>query len=350
MAKIIYSVSGEGHGHATRSKAIIEELSKKHTVIGLGSYKSVDILKSCCVETHEIPGFTLERMKSKISYLKTGYKNAKTLVGEQFDIWGIRKIIKDAEPDLIITDFEPFVSRVAPSKIPIISIDNQRLITYGQIPVLSTKISDFVVAKSLVNLYYTNISASIITYFGNPKLKKTKKPVSLIPPILRSEVLTAKPKSGDYIVVYVRSEESAGILDYLEKLPQYRFEVFGIAQKSKKRHIKSHGVFSNDFLSYVVDAKAVVCTAGLSLISESLFLQKPLFVVPEKKDFEQFYNAYSLRQQNLGTYAYLSDMTEQTIASFLQNLDTFATLTVPKDGARKAAKLVDAFLKSSLKK
>ena len=41
MMRILYGVNGEGMGHAARSKAILEELQKKHNikvVVGGGAY------------------------------------------------------------------------------------------------------------------------------------------------------------------------------------------------------------------------------------------------------------------------------------------------------------------------
>ncbi len=45
MAKIWYSVFGEGYGHATRSTAIIEELQKNHKLLITGFNKSYIYLK-----------------------------------------------------------------------------------------------------------------------------------------------------------------------------------------------------------------------------------------------------------------------------------------------------------------
>ena len=45
MAKIWYSVMGEGYGHATRSAPIIKELCKNHDLLVTGLNKSYLYLK-----------------------------------------------------------------------------------------------------------------------------------------------------------------------------------------------------------------------------------------------------------------------------------------------------------------
>ena len=345
MAKILYSVSGEGHGHATRSLAVISELQKKHEVIAMGSFKSYTVLKEHVVTTYRIPGFSLSRRKNRISYIKTALTNTQMLLTETKDIWKIRKIITDEKPDIIITDFEPFICRFA-KKIPVFSIDNQQLIRYGKFPLFTTQVSNYLFARNLITLYYARLTYSFATYFAPIALTKNS-PITQIGAIIRPEVLKIKPTKKDYIVVYVRSEESAKILSILTQLPQ-TFHVFGTKAPSKG-NVKTHGEFSNDFLTYLANAKAVICTAGLSLISEALYLQKPIFAIPERQDFEQYFNAFQLQLNNYGKFGYLHKLKVADISAFLENLGTFQKPNINPNGATEVADHINAYIKQKVK-
>ena len=45
MAKILYGLAGDGLGHAFRSKAVIDELKKKHEIIIISSQNAYHFLK-----------------------------------------------------------------------------------------------------------------------------------------------------------------------------------------------------------------------------------------------------------------------------------------------------------------
>jgi uncharacterized protein (TIGR00661 family) len=344
MAKIFYAISGEGNGHSTRSIAVIEELLKRHEVIAFTSKRAVTALRSRCPTVYEIPGFSLSRRKNKVSVIKTFLTNSRLLMKQYKDIIRLREIVEREKPDLIITDFEPFMCRVA-RNTPVISIDNQQLIMHGNIPILSNQISEYLLAKNLVRMYYSHVDYSIATYFCRVGLKKDF-PITLVDPIIRQEIVNSKPHKGGYILVYSRSTESAKILDFLSDLP-YKFHFFGadLHTKSLPSNVIHHGTkFGPEFLEYLVNADAVICTAGLSLICEAVYLQKPVFAIPERKDFEQFFNAYMVKEHNFGSYQYLHKLTEHELREFLESLETFSKTTLSPNGAKQAAMRVEAYL------
>jgi uncharacterized protein (TIGR00661 family) len=53
-------------------------------------------------------------------------------------------------------------------------------------------------------------------------------------------------------------------------------------------------------LADLASAKAVISTAGFTLISEALYLQKPMLLMPNGGIFEQTLNAIYLEREGLG--------------------------------------------------
>jgi F0F1-type ATP synthase gamma subunit len=84
MAKIWYSIFGEGMGHAIRSWTVIQELKKKHEIFITVCGKAVSYIKKKFPDAHEIQGYnfvyennSVAIRKTASQFLKTFFKKAK---------------------------------------------------------------------------------------------------------------------------------------------------------------------------------------------------------------------------------------------------------------------------------
>ena len=156
MARIWYSVFGEGFGHSTRSEVIIEELLKKHQLLITGFNKSYLYLKKRFPKiTHKIegPGFVYDNNEVSIQktvkeFISSFPENSRKNILHSFNL------IKKFNPDLIISDFEPTSHYFAYFlKIPIISIDNMSVLSKCKIKVNPNDFLDYLSALSVINLF-----------------------------------------------------------------------------------------------------------------------------------------------------------------------------------------------------
>ncbi|MBN1852039.1 MAG: hypothetical protein JW829_04915, partial [Pirellulales bacterium] len=97
--------------------------------------------------------------------------------------------------------------------------------------------------------------------------------------------------------------------------------------------------FSRDgFLRDLATAKAVMATAGFTLISESLYLRKPYMAMPMQGQFEQELNAFQL--ERLGFGKNVPDLGPEAMGDFLYRipdyLDRLQTYEAAGNGAIKA--------------
>ena len=77
MAKIIYGVSGQGFGHATRSKEVLTHLVEQgHEVLVFTYGQALFFLKDE-FKVFEIPGLELSYRNNELTYLGTIIKNTK---------------------------------------------------------------------------------------------------------------------------------------------------------------------------------------------------------------------------------------------------------------------------------
>ena len=318
MASILYGVNGEGSGHSTRAKEIITHLEQRgHKVHVVSFDRGLSNLKSD-FEVTEIYGLRLAYVRNRVRYRKTivgnllkapqAGKSIKQLT-RQAEQWGI---------DLVVTDFEPLSCHLAHrQRLPVISIDNQHLLTRAEISYPRAYRKDAAAAKLVTRFMTHGCDAYLVISFFEAAVRR--KDTFLFPPILRQEVLQTRPASGDYVLVYVTSP-SAELAELLRRIRQ-RFLCYGFNRDGEEGNLLFRKPSLEGFLADLAGCKAVLANSGFSLISEALHLRKPYLAWPLKRQFEQVFNAYYI--QKMGYGAWWDDLNKERIESFLFNLDEY---------------------------
>jgi uncharacterized protein (TIGR00661 family) len=75
------------------------------------------------------------------------------------------------------------------------------------------------------------------------------------------------------------------------------------------------------FIDDLRTAQAVIASGGFTLMSEAVYLRRPLLVVPVRQQFEQILNARYLQAEGYGLAA--GELTEEILAAFLERLPDF---------------------------
>lgn len=322
--KILYGVPGEGMGHATRSKVIISHLLKNHDVQIVSSSRAFDFLnKNFPGRVHKIEGFhiayekgTVSKFKTFSETLKSGPKN----LLENFNKY--REIIKSFMPELVISDFESFSYFFAKHhKLPIISIDNMQVIDRCKLEIdipIDEKINH-TIAKNIIKLKVPKCNHYFITTFFHPPVVKEN--TSFIPPILRDEIVNAVTSVKNHILVYQTSTSQTNLVKILQDLPDQNFYVYGFTQDKNLGNVILKSFSEEGFISDLASSKAVIANGGFSLISETVYLQKPVCSYPIKNQFEQFVNAAYIG--HLGYGKHLNELTSDGLKSFIYDLEKF---------------------------
>jgi len=339
---ILYGIVGEGLGHATRSKAVIDYLKKKHKVHVFTSNKAFTFLKDSLDNVHETEGLYIWFSGDSISFIKTFFKN---LVRFPKIVWKnistLRKLRKSFRPDLIITDFDSFswfVGKIY--RIPIISIDNIHVLTETTMAPVPGKGRFF---NTLITRLRTPFSKKyIITSFfkATPKEKKAL----LVPPILREQILKAKPLEGKHILVYQTSESfRLQLLSAFTDLDE-KFIVYGFNEEKTIQNIIFKKYKKQGFIEDLRKAKGVITNGGFSLITESLHLHKPILSLPIHKHYEQFMNAYFLEKLGYGKNE--KEINKKILISFLKSLKKFEhnLKSYPRNDNTKLFDWLDSYL------
>ena len=272
-------------------------------------------------DVFETEGLCIASEDNKVSVVKTFTENLKRLPEGLKGLNGLRqKLFEEFQPDCVITDFEPMTAYLANYySLPLITIDNQHRMRYLQYDGPSDMKAEARLTKTIIRAMVPRPDVSLVTTFHFEETTNDR--TFLFPPILRREVLDLQSVDGDHILVYLTSGFES-LLDELKNFGRESFLVYGY-DRSDKVGTATFMPFSKDgFLRDLASAKAVVATAGFTLISESLYLRKPYMAMPMRGQFEQELNAFHL--ERLGYGKNVSDVGPEAIGDFLYHIPDYA--------------------------
>ena len=301
MARILYSCCGEGQGHSSRVLTITRALTRLgHEVKILASHKAFKVLQTRLPDVQQIPGFTFVYQNNRVELLASFWANLPLVRQRRRVIREIVKLIEDWQPHLAITDFEPFLPRAAElTGLRCISLDHQGVIPFARPALPWDQLASAQAARSVVWLTDYHTEAHFATSFYYPPLPPGTN-VEFFPPILRQKVLDIAPRDDGHVVVYQTSSSFTRLPELLHQLP-FHFKVFAYEERDgRDGNISYYPRADERFIEEVGGAAWVLTNGGYTLMSESLYLGKPVFSLPVAWQFEQWLNARYLDDLGYG--------------------------------------------------
>ena len=329
MALIFYSMCGEGRGHATRVRAMVEVLRHEHELVLFAPGDAYDLLAPRCadtgVEIHRIPGLRFHyNARESLDFWATTRETVSY-------VWRLPRLINWLEghihlrePDLAITDFEPALPRAAARcGVPFVSLDHQHFLVENDLGSLPSSLRTWSAAMGLaVRAFYRGQAATIVSSFYSPPLRRPRAGVEQVGVLLRPEIVEAEPRHGDFLVAYLRRKTARNVVEALEQLGR-PVRIYGLGRQAARGCLEFRAIDELGFVEDLAGCAAVVCTAGNQLVGEALFLQKPVLALPEINNFEQSINAHFLRQGGGGDWVAPEKLTVGNLQRFLRRLDVF---------------------------
>lgn len=232
-------------------------------------------------------------------------------------------------PDLLITDFESYSVRAARRMgLPLMCFNHQQVLTHTRYEVPRRYAFDAWLARVVVNVITPRRTAhTLVSSFFYPPLRDPERS-TLVAPILRRAVREVETRRGDKVLVYHNASEGVeALLDALAELREHSFIVYNFeppadaGQRLPNVEFRESSV--DGFLRDLAAAKAVISTAGFTLISEAIYLGKPMLVMPNQGIFEQTLNAIYLERDGLGEAVHDHIPTAEDIRGFLARLSDY---------------------------
>lgn len=317
--RIIYSVAGEGMGHAVRSRVIIEQLQKQHEVKVFAAGKAISYLSQHFKEVTPLKSMKIFYVNNKVSNLLTALLTAARLPFMIFSFLKISICYARYKPNFLITDFEAVSNYAAQLfRIPVIAIDNNCFVTQTKFDYPKKNFASYLKTFIAVKIVSPTANYYLIPAFFQATPKKEN--VVLTAPVLREEVKGLKTANGKHILVYQTTKTNKKLLRCLKQIGE-RFVVYGFEKEKTDANLVFKKFNEKEFYKELATSKAVILNGGFTLMTEALFLKKPILAFPIKGQFEQVVNAHHLEKMKLGMK---SEKTEtKKIKQFLQKIPEY---------------------------
>lgn len=324
--RVLYGIVGEGMGHATRSRVVIEHLlasghELRVVVSGRAHQFLTDKLRGRAgVTIEEIVGLNLAFEGNELDVadsLITNIEKIPDALQKNVDVY--KGMVGSFDAQVAISDFESFTyfyARV--NGIPVISIDNMQVINRCRHDrfVSDDKSFAFRVAKLAVKAKLPGAYHYLVSSFFFPQVRKPR--TTLVPPILRPEILAARREPGDHVLVYQTASTNTDLIPSLQRLP-HRFRVYGMGRTGQEGNVTLCAFSESGFVDDLRTARAVIAGGGYSLMGEAVHLHVPMLSVPIHGQYEQELNARYL--QRLGYGHFVEELTADAVVAFLESTD-----------------------------
>ena len=356
MATIFFSMAGEGRGHATRARALVERLRGEHRCVLFTPGHAHELLQPAYagteVEVRELPGLFLKYDRhQRVDQIRTALGGLPYLLRLERNVREARRAIERENADLVITDFEGIFARAGRrSKVPVVAVDHQSFLLESDLSELPRRLRWWAayMGQTVRMVYGGRLDALVVSSFYKPGLRRPRPGLHQVGVLLRPELESYAPTAGGHLLVYVRRTAPDSLLDAIADagVPA---KVYGLGERPSRRGLTFCPIHERRFLEDLASCRALVCTAGNQLVGEALWLRKPVLGFPEPNNHEQFINAHFLEQSGVGRRCSMDALTGSEVRSFLDTVDEFAARIVPEDhvGTEDALAVIRHHLSSS---
>ena len=299
--KVLYGIQLTGNGHITRSTHLINYLIENGF--------DVDVITSGSNSQLKIPF----KIKKHFVGLSMYYNNKGSIDWVQtFKQANVNQFLKDIKYDvtgydIIISDFEP-ISAWAAKKYRITSIGfgNQYSFLSKKLPRPKKvdKLSETFL-KRFAKCDY-NIALSYEEYDD-----------FVYKPIINKNLINTEVKEEDFYLIYLPSLSIDYIINELSEFENNNWRIYSPDVKRNKslNNLELRKLNKDDFQLDLLKCKGIITGSGFSTTSEALILNKKLWSIPIRGQYEQLCNAIALKEMGVLTDSFTSD----SISDWLNN-------------------------------
>jgi len=276
--KILYAFNGTGYGHASRVISILPLLQHHEVDIMVsGEMNPIDIGYDI---KYQFKGFTFVYDNGKINYWKT----IKRLDVIQFikDVWSLNV----TQYDLVISDFEPISAYAAKLRVvKSLSLSHQASFlskntprSYEVDPMAEWVLKNYAPCKYNIGFHFDKYDDFILA------------------PHIRSVIRDNKESTMrlGHILVYLSAYNINDLVETFTKYKEYKFIIFTSQTKNSywnHSNIEIKPTNPYNFMYALLWCNGVITGGGFETVAEALYLNKPVFTIPIKGQYEQECNA-----------------------------------------------------------
>jgi len=327
--RILYGIAGDGVGHAVRSSVIIDELLRSgHDVRAVVSGDAESYMERKYSSMTKIWGLSLETRGHQVREgltIATNVLEGLAPSGLPRNIYKFLEVARNFDPDLVVTDHELWSWCLGTaSNVPIVGLDNIHFMSRCKHPrpVIEDLERDYALAQFVVSSRVPTADHYIVPNFAWSDVSEDD--TTLVPPVLRPEILDATPECGDHLLLYQTSYGTCDLLELARQL-DCPVKMYGaLPDGGTERQVDNVTIRPFDesrFFNDLATCRAVVASSGFTLVTEALHLGKPFLGIPVEGQVEQMLNARYVDWLGYGTYEPEPDLA--TFRTFLSDLDRY---------------------------
>jgi uncharacterized protein (TIGR00661 family) len=314
---IVYAFSGEGRGHGSLARAILPVLQRAGHKLKVVTYGQ-SIARLAEYDLIAIKGIKHHYdRRGRLSLLKSIFKNLGVLSYYAGNWRTLKRQLREFSPDVLIVNFEPFTPLIGRSlRIPVLSFDNQHALLHFNRTVPPGFRWSAWITKTATRCVAPGADYYVIMAFA--PFETDDRRVHVVPPVVQEEIRQLRPRVGSKVLVYLKHPNPR----FLEVLKQTdrQYLVYGCNRADTDGNL-AYRMFSDRMPGELGECNAVMGTAGMSLISEAVWLKKPFFGIPLKNEFEQMWNAMLIRRSNFGDFS--EEPAKAEVDRFFRKLDDY---------------------------
>jgi uncharacterized protein (TIGR00661 family) len=355
--RILYGVAGEGMGHATRSRVVIDHLSRHHEVEVVVSGRAHDYLKARehdRLGVNKIWGLSIVYEDNEVQHLRTILSNLKGAFtgGLPKNLKAYFDLTAQFRPDVVVSDFETWSYLYGTAHgLPVVSLDNNQVVNRCAFPddVLAGKEAEYLTAKAIVKAKLPGCFHYLITSFFRPEVTHPR--TTLHPPVLRPEIRAARSEPGDHLLVYQTSTSNDALPGILARCGR-ECRIYGLRRDLKKEvregNLRYRPFSEAAFIEDLRTARAVLSGGSFTLMTEAVQLGRPMLSVPVKRQFEQILNGRYLQKLGFGLTA--DEVTARVLGELLERVPEFERhlAAAPRPGHEETLASLEAVLERAL--
>jgi uncharacterized protein (TIGR00661 family) len=321
MARVLYGVMGNTLGHVSRALAVARRLPE-HEFHFVGGGRVPEVLRGL-YPVLEVPVARTVYKKQRAYVLATCGHLARCVVNRPCVQREILDLIDRWQPDIAICDREFFLPHaVHHAGLPMFSLDHSHVLQVCRYKVPASQAVSWSLSRIEDFLFFNHTRHNLVTSFFHPELKGRGQN-ELLPPVLRPAVREIQPPQGDYVFIYQSTPTFGALIDVARQLKRPAI-VYGYRNEQVVEGNLTFKPFDpRTILEDLAGSAYAVANAGHNLICEALYFGKPLFCFPVAINFEQFINAWYVRELGYGNFSASFRPTLGMFTEFESHLDSY---------------------------
>ncbi|HEY8965118.1 MAG TPA: glycosyltransferase family protein [Candidatus Methylacidiphilales bacterium] len=326
MARILYGVMGNTHGHIMRTLSLVSRMPE-HEFLFVGGGKvppAIAALKKWKVI--DVPVLRTVHRKQRVSVPLTVAQIVKRHLELPRVLDKIQGHLEKFQPEVAVVDREFYLPFLAQKyNLPTLSVDHSHVMKACAYPVPADQKLSWRLAMANDYLFFDRTKHNLIVSFFHPPRKEPRKHVvdELFPAVVRDVVKTRTPSAGDHVFVYQTSPTFHRLIATLKELKRPVI-VYGFHDEDRTEgNVSFRAYHPERILDDLASSAYAVVNGGHNLLSEAFYYGKPALCFPVKTLFEQFINAWHVRELGFGDYSTTLEPTPALFTAFEAKLDVY---------------------------